>query len=1285
MKKTSKALASTAALCLVLSTSSVFAAENTAVAPERLSGANRVDTAVKIAEKSFNEAWKGQGNAILSAAADANLVDSLAVAPLSYQLKAPILLNDAKDSINADTLKALKANNVKTVYIATGEGVISNKAKAQLEKEGFKVERLGGKNRYETAKNILDTFKKNGGDTKNVALVSGNGLADALSVAPEAARKGMPILLTDGKDAVAANLAEVAKAADTVYAIGGNGIISDALVQQLKADRVSGHSRYETNAAVIKKFAGDKEFSKIYLGNGQDGHLVDSLTGSVLAAQSGSPIVLADKNLADATKDALKGKVSDQTGVVALGGEAVVSDNLVKEVTNIANESPEYVAADKAVKAYEDAKITTAGEITAAKALKAPAVKAIEAVKDQAQKDALNARIAAKDKAISEAEAKMAIKVESVSAINQKMIQIKFNKAVDKTSATTATNYTIDGVKLQNTVGYVSLGEDGKTVNMFLTNPIDQDQKVTVGVSGVLEDKTYNKIADYSTTLTIKDTTNPTLVNVEAKNGNKDVYLTFNESLNNSGLTLDMFTLNGQALSTFGATNVAYAQDTETSNGTQNLTNKVKITFASKLADGEYTLAVKDNKIVDPAGFYAIGQKATFKAVSNNESLKAEVVKATAGTQGTIEIKFNKAIGTIASGYKLNEQSVTPVLKTGTKDTIVISGSKVYEGSNIVEIPGIQRDSFGNKLGEDNVRITATGVKDTVKPSVENVYALSDKKVRVRFTENVNVLPFVTAKANWTIKDAAGDVVYSSNVNTAGYTIISGVEGDNTLVDINLANALPGSNYKLEIKGVKDGAGNEMDAYNTTFVSPDKTAPTLATSGNKAVVNSVNKTIEVFFSEPMMANSITDKNNFMYTTDGTKFVELPTTATLEAAANGKSVKITFPGTIDVTSIKDVKVLGVKDIAGNTITNGSDVTGTPSANLGVAPKVVAGSAVATADADKVTVKFDADQQLTSIDKAEFANFLVGKSNAAIAAPDNATVTGKTVTLTYDKATNLASYDTIKAAGKALSLKSQTFVNTKNAYGDSLTLGISGNDALVKDEIAPELIASNPIKVKSSNEITITFNEDMSGENLGELKDDVVITTAGAYTTIDAATVAGDTITLKTEDNLEGALTLALVPEKISMKDVAGNVFKPTNANKNLYAATLTPTGAVEATEGKATGDIVFADDNAVETLINGAQKEFTIAVDGGSPKTITIASTVATRNDLVSAINSVLNGTANASFNTENKLVVKSVTKGQSSSIAIAGTDVLAFFGTADIQAGTDETAGSVNYPVNFAQ
>lgn len=545
MKKTSKALASTAALCLVLSTSSVFAAENTAVAPERLAGANRVDTAIKIAEKSFNNNWKNSGKAILSAAADTNLVDSLAVAPLSYQLEAPILLNDAKDSINAETLKSLKDNNVKTVYIATGEGVISNKAKTQLEKAGFNVERLGGKNRYETAKNILDAFKKEGGKATNVALVSGNGLADALSVAPEAAKSGMPILLTDGKDAVAANLAEVAKAADKVYAIGGNGVISDALVQQLKADRVSGHSRYETNAEVIKKFAGDKEFSKVYIGNGQNSHLVDSLTGSVLAAQSGSPIVLADGSLADATKDALRGKVSDQTGVVALGGEAVVSDKLVKEVTDIATESsPEYVAALKAVKAYEDAKIETVEQIVAAKALKVPADKAVELVRDQAQKDALKARIAAKEKVITEAEAKLQLKVESVGAINASELVVNFSKDVDETTAENKINYqlkvndnNVDSSKI------LDVKVDGKKATILLDldayfqsgdKYVIQTNDAIKSVDGkraekfVSEEKTFNESV-VPTLKTVKTTANALELEfdrpVDSSNATKDLTL----------------------------------------------------------------------------------------------------------------------------------------------------------------------------------------------------------------------------------------------------------------------------------------------------------------------------------------------------------------------------------------------------------------------------------------------------------------------------------------------------------------------------------------------------------------------------------------------------------------------------------------------------------------------------------------------------------------------------------------------------------------------------------------
>ncbi|EPY6469190.1 cell wall-binding repeat-containing protein [Clostridium sporogenes] len=848
MKKTSKALASTAALCLVLSTSSVFAAENTAVAPERLSGANRVDTAVKIAEKSFNEAWKGQGNAILSAAADANLVDSLAVAPLSYQLKAPILLNDAKDSINADTLKALKANNVKTVYIATGEGVISNKAKAQLEKEGFKVERLGGKNRYETAKNILDTFKKNGGDTKNVALVSGNGLADALSVAPEAARKGMPILLTDGKDAVAANLAEVAKAADTVYAIGGNGIISDALVQQLKADRVSGHSRYETNAAVIKKFAGDKEFSKIYLGNGQDGHLVDSLTGSVLAAQSGSPIVLADKNLADATKDALKGKVSDQTGVVALGGEAVVSDNLVKEVTNIANESPEYVAADKAVKAYEDAKITTAGEITAAKALKAPAVKAIEAVKDQAQKDALNARIAAKDKAIEEAESKMQLNVESVSAINAKEIKVVFNREVNKDSSEDAAKYTVyagsKDNKLATSKYTAKLQDDKKTVIIKLNDALINGQSYKVDVKDII-DTNYKKMAEYKGTYSLfQDTEAPKVL--KAEYAGSTVKLTFDEPL--------------KAKPTIKIDNSSVA-DGDIKLSEEAGKYEVTISNLSNDASSVGKHEVKIYGVEDLAGNKADMLTTTYTATEN--TAKPSIEKVEAYSQNTFKIKFNTSLNELkSSNFEIKKGNYTfasnDITVTNVNDeeytykvTVKSSDDKnpLYaEKENSVSLDVKVKDFKGtNDVFGDAYSTTVKLSKDTTAPVVQ-----SDSLNRVENNKLVVIF-------NEDLKSADKDkisITQDGVIKTVSNAAVDGTDAKKLVIDLG---TLAKGTYNIELdKGaVKDLADNANEVIKTKVVyEAEADTPFKPTSVAIDASNTKNNVIKVTYGKKMTDSAL---------------------------------------------------------------------------------------------------------------------------------------------------------------------------------------------------------------------------------------------------------------------------------------------------------------------------------------------------------------------------------------------------------------------------------------------
>ncbi|MGO5092832.1 cell wall-binding repeat-containing protein [Clostridium sp. LCP25S3_F10] len=961
MKKTSKALASTAALCLVLSTSSVFAAENTAVAPERLAGANRVDTAIKIAEKSFNNNWKNSGKAILSAAADTNLVDSLAVAPLSYQLEAPILLNDAKDSINAETLKSLKDNNVKTVYIATGEGVISNKAKTQLEKAGFNVERLGGKNRYETAKNILDAFKKEGGKATNVALVSGNGLADALSVAPEAAKSGMPILLTDGKDAVAANLAEVAKAADKVYAIGGNGVISDALVQQLKADRVSGHSRYETNAEVIKKFAGDKEFSKVYIGNGQNSHLVDSLTGSVLAAQSGSPIVLADGSLADATKDALRGKVSDQTGVVALGGEAVVSDKLVKEVTDIATESsPEYVAAEKAVKAYEDAKIGTSEEITAAKALKAPAIKAVEAVKDQAQKDSLNARIVAKDKAISEAEAKMQLNVQSVEAINAKQIKVTFNKEINKDDINNIKINKMSDAKDPSTLGY-KLSENEKEVVITADNYFEGNYSVII--ENIKEKNNPSKLVKaYSGILTVKDEVKPEIVSIESFTKDKtadSVKVKFSEPVQSPILKID-------------GENVSAKQEGDI---TEYVIKDLKLD-----AEKEHTLEAITLK--DVSGNTTDYIKQTFKVTKDANAPKVEI---STKSDNKILLTFDKEMKdstVIPANIKVLGKDLEAVAVTidavkevgDTKDhhnVYAITLPKEIYGSDkdtaklVVSINDAKlEDILGNKLEGKTMNVEIS--KDKVAPAITGISYEKDSN---------GVVTSIIVKSDKEL--AEGQEVESKDIKIIDK---DGVDvSDNFLAEKSniTKNGDKEVKFALKNKTIKSGeytfmlnadlitdasvSANKNKAKNITVNFGDAEKEEFKLADGAVKVQSINKLTVTYGREVKGGNvtgSATDRNN--YRLDGKV---LPEGTLITLNANKNEATIVLPeGSISKTDDKArFEVLNVQSKDGNTVT---PYTTTVSVEDNINPQLVSAKVV-----DNGTIILTYDEDMTELDKVK----------------------------------------------------------------------------------------------------------------------------------------------------------------------------------------------------------------------------------------------------------------------------------------------------------------------------
>lgn len=285
---------------------------------QRLYGIDRYETAAKIAQ----EGWKGTSEyAVLSAGMDENLVDALAAAPLAKLKNAPVLLTEG-DALNKYAETELKRLSVKTVYVTTGDKVITKKVLDKLAELNMTVVPLGGSDRFETALNIA---KQMGIYNKFVVATALNN-ADALSVASVAAAKGMPILLSDVNkipDIVMAYIDTVKDGVVKTYVLGGTGALTDNVKNALpNATRVGGVDRFGTNLEVLKTFANDLKYSKTYLANGEDDHLADALAGSPLAAQTASPVILTGTVLPSATKEFAKLNLCPN--VITFGGEAVV-------------------------------------------------------------------------------------------------------------------------------------------------------------------------------------------------------------------------------------------------------------------------------------------------------------------------------------------------------------------------------------------------------------------------------------------------------------------------------------------------------------------------------------------------------------------------------------------------------------------------------------------------------------------------------------------------------------------------------------------------------------------------------------------------------------------------------------------------------------------------------------------------------------------------------------------------------------------------------------------------
>ncbi|QBP41927.1 cell wall-binding repeat-containing protein [Paenisporosarcina antarctica] len=281
----------------------------------RISGTNRITTAIAISKNG----WKTAKTVVLALGYD--FPDALAASPLAYQQDAPILLTNQK-KLAPETFEELKRLNAQNVIIIGGELAVSSSIANSIKSMGIKVERISGKNRFETAAKIAVRM---GGNPEKAIVTDGYNFPDALAISSYAAQNEYPILLTK-TNLLPAETQTVLKSIPKTIVMGGELAVSSTVFNKLKSPvRISGKSRFETAVAVIDTL--NLQTEKVYVATGEA--FADALTGSVLAAKNNAPIILVRKSVVPVpTADLIKRY--NIRNFTLLGGEMAISKNLIE-------------------------------------------------------------------------------------------------------------------------------------------------------------------------------------------------------------------------------------------------------------------------------------------------------------------------------------------------------------------------------------------------------------------------------------------------------------------------------------------------------------------------------------------------------------------------------------------------------------------------------------------------------------------------------------------------------------------------------------------------------------------------------------------------------------------------------------------------------------------------------------------------------------------------------------------------------------------------------------------
>lgn len=296
----------------------------------RLGGADRFATAAAISAAGFPA-----GASTVFIANGMNYPDALGGGPAAAKLGAPLLLV-TPTSIPTATKEELDLLDPDDIVVLGGTGSVSDTVVAQLSGYGT-VHRLGGQDRYETSRRVVQEFWEESG-SRTVYIADGRNFPDALAAGPAAGNEFSPVLLVNGAasgvDASTADLLASLGATRLILA-GGTGSISATVEQGLtdlpgieEVYREGGQTRYETATALV--YQSFRFADTVFLAAG--GNFPDALAGGAIAGQLPAPVFLVQQNCVPS--EVIEQIVELRPGtIILLGGSGILGPGVEQLVS----------------------------------------------------------------------------------------------------------------------------------------------------------------------------------------------------------------------------------------------------------------------------------------------------------------------------------------------------------------------------------------------------------------------------------------------------------------------------------------------------------------------------------------------------------------------------------------------------------------------------------------------------------------------------------------------------------------------------------------------------------------------------------------------------------------------------------------------------------------------------------------------------------------------------------------------------------------------------------------